>query len=263
MISPTVARARTASPIASMRLRDGITGVVAHAGERGLDGIRRAASTHIGKTLESAGPRPPGRCAASAADLLVALRVGVDPDHDPPAGAHLALEHVGGVGDLALEVTFVDPGVDPFEDRALAELVEIGEDGFGLPFELVGQPLDEPRAPERIGDVGDARLVQRSPAGCASAMRAALSVGRASTSSIEFVCRLWVPPRTPARASIAVRTMFTSGCWAVSETPAVWVWKRSWVERGAGRRTARASTAPRYGVPPGTSRSPRRSRCAR
>ena len=30
---------------------------------------------------------------------------------------------------------------------------------------------------------------------------------------------------------MATRTRFTSGCWAVSETPAVWVWKRSWVER--------------------------------
>jgi methylmalonyl-CoA mutase N-terminal domain/subunit len=56
--------------------------------------------------------------------------------------------------------------------------------------------------------------------------RAARSVGNASTSSIELVCRLWVPPSTPANASIAVRTMLTSGCWAVSETPAVCVWKR-------------------------------------
>jgi hypothetical protein len=25
---------------------------------------------------------------------------------------------------------------------------------------------------------------------------------------------------------MAVRTMLLSGCWAVSDTPAVWVWKR-------------------------------------
>ena len=62
-------------------------------------------------------------------------------------------------------------------------------------------------------------------------MRAAFSDGRASTSSIELVCSDWVPPSTPARASMAVRTMLTSGCWAVSDTPAVWVWNRSWSER--------------------------------
>ena len=53
--------------------------------------------------------------------------------------------------------------------------------------------------------------------------RAAFSVGSASASSMELVCRHWVPPRTPASASIAVRTMLTSGCSAVRETPAVWV----------------------------------------
>ena len=63
-------------------------------------------------------------------------------------------------------------------------------------------------------------------------MRAAFSVGSAIASSIELVCRLWVPPSTPANASMAVRTMLTSGCWAVSDTPAVWVWKRSCSERG-------------------------------
>ncbi len=31
---------------------------------------------------------------------------------------------------------------------------------------------------------------------------------------------------------MAVRTMLTSGCWAVSDTPAVWVWKRSCNDRG-------------------------------
>ena len=45
-----------------------------------------------------------------------------------------------------------------------------------------------------------------------SAIRAARSVGSASASSIELVCSDWVPPSTPASASIAVRTMLTSGC---------------------------------------------------
>ncbi len=65
------------------------------------------------------------------------------------------------------------------------------------------------------------------------AMRAAFCVGNAIASSIEFVCRLCVPPSTPANASIAVRTMFISGCCAVSDTPAVWVWNRSINERSS------------------------------
>ncbi len=59
-----------------------------------------------------------------------------------------------------------------------------------------------------------------------SAIRTASSVGSASASSKVLVCSDWVPPSTPANASIAVRTMLLSGCWAVSDTPAVCVWKR-------------------------------------
>ena len=36
-----------------------------------------------------------------------------------------------------------------------------------------------------------------------------------------------MPPSTAAIASTAVRTTLLYGCWAVSDTPAVWVWKRS------------------------------------
>ena len=64
------------------------------------------------------------------------------------------------------------------------------------------------------------------------AIRTASSVGGASASSNEFVCRDCVPPSTAASASNAVRTMFTSGCCAVSETPAVCVWKRISHDRG-------------------------------
>ena len=77
-----------------------------------------------------------------------------------------------------------------------------------------------------------------TPVSCAitccvrSAIRTASSVGSASASSKEFVCSDCVPPSTAASASIAVRTMFTSGCCAVSETPAVCVWKRISHERG-------------------------------
>ncbi len=42
-----------------------------------------------------------------------------------------------------------------------------------------------------------------------------------------------MPPRTAARACSATRTTLTSGCWAVSVDPAVWVWKRIRQERGS------------------------------
>ena len=60
-----------------------------------------------------------------------------------------------------------------------------------------------------------------------SAISAAFSLGSASTSSSALVCSELVPPSTAASASIAVRTTLLSGCCAVSETPAVWVWNRS------------------------------------
>ena len=41
------------------------------------------------------------------------------------------------------------------------------------------------------------------------------------------MCSELVPPSTAASASMAVRTTLFTGCWAVSDTPAVWVWKRS------------------------------------
>ena len=46
-------------------------------------------------------------------------------------------------------------------------------------------------------------------------------------SSKELVCSDWVPPRTAPSPCRATRTRLTSGCWAVSCTPAVWVWNRS------------------------------------
>ncbi len=66
-----------------------------------------------------------------------------------------------------------------------------------------------------------------------SAIRTACSVGNAKASSNEFVCNDCVPPSTAASASSAVRTMFTSGCCAVSDTPAVCEWKRISQERGS------------------------------
>ncbi len=46
------------------------------------------------------------------------------------------------------------------------------------------------------------------------------------------MCSDWVPPSTAASAWTVVRTTLLYGCWAVSEQPAVWVWKRSISERG-------------------------------
>ena len=60
-----------------------------------------------------------------------------------------------------------------------------------------------------------------------SASRAAFSVGSAMASSNEFVWSDWVPPSTAASAWTATRTRLTSGCCAVSWTPAVCVWNRS------------------------------------
>ena len=65
-----------------------------------------------------------------------------------------------------------------------------------------------------------------------SANRAAFCEGSAIASSKELVCSDCVPPSTAARACTATRTRLTSGCWAVSWTPAVWVWKRSIADFG-------------------------------
>lgn len=59
-----------------------------------------------------------------------------------------------------------------------------------------------------------------------------MSVGRAIASSKELVCSDCVPPSTAARPCTATRTRFTSGCWAVSCTPAVCVWNRSMSDLG-------------------------------
>ena len=82
-------------------------------------------------------------------------------------------------------------------------------------------------------------------------MRTAFSEGSARASSMELVWRLWVPPSTAARAWMVTRTMLFSGCSAVREQPAVWVWNRismllgslapkvSFISRAQMRRAAR------------------------
>ena len=87
------------------------------------------------------------------------------------------------------------------------------------------------------GSATSATPVSSSSTCCVrSASSAAWADGRASTSSKALVCNEFVPPRTAASASTAVRTTLFIGCCAVSDTPAVWVWNRS--------RCARADVAP-------------------
>ena len=48
-----------------------------------------------------------------------------------------------------------------------------------------------------------------------------------------------MPPSTADSASSAVRTTLFSGCCAVSDTPAVWLWKR--IRHEAGSRAPKVS----------------------
>ena len=98
-------------------------------------------------------------------------------------------------------------------------------------LELVGEGLDEVRAAQRIGRLGDAGLVGEDLLGPEGQPRADSSVGRASASSRALVCRLCAPPRTAASAWTVVRTTLLSTDWAVSEEPAVCTWKRHTIER--------------------------------
>ncbi len=66
-----------------------------------------------------------------------------------------------------------------------------------------------------------------------SANVAAASVGSASASSNPFVWSDCVPPRTAASAWSVTRGTLTSGCWAASVEPAVWVWNRSIIAFGS------------------------------
>ena len=91
--------------------------------------------------------------------VVVALGEGVDPHDDPLAGVEGALELVGRVGDASLEPVLLDAVDAALEHGAAAELGHVGEELLGLALELVGQALDEPRAAQGVGDVGDVGLV--------------------------------------------------------------------------------------------------------
>ena len=111
--------------------------------------------------------------------------------------------------------------------------------------------------------------VEVTPTSCAStcwvrsASVAAASVGSAMASSNELVCRLWQPPSTAASASTAVRTTLTSGCCAVSETPAVWAWTRISSERSSlAPKRSRSSRAQMRRAARYFAISSKKSRCA-
>src|SRR3989441_8334474 len=65
-----------------------------------------------------------------------------------------------------------------------------------------------------------------------SATVTASSVGSAHVSSYELVWSDCAPPSTAASACSATRAMLLRGCWAVAETPAVWVCVRSRIDSG-------------------------------
>ena len=158
--------------------------------------------------------------------------------------------------DLALDEALLDR-----LDRA-AQLVDPLDQLPGPLLELVGERLDEVRAAERIGRVGAAGLVREELLGPKRDLRGVL--GRQGERLVEpvRVDRLR-SAGTAERAWIATRTMLFSGCCAVSVEPPVWAWKRSACAFGFVAPKRSRMISPRAAAPPGTSRPPGRSGCAR
>ena len=239
-----------------------------------LTSSRRRRPCSSASARSTAAPSRRARTPCEAVDLLalqrrvdaqdldlavVALGEVVDADDDPPARSRISCWRVvRGVGDLALREAALD-GLDHPAERV--DLIEVL---VRVALHLVRERLDEVGAAERVDRVRDAGLVgdhllraQRDPDRLLARQRERLVVGVG-------VQRLR-PAQThrPAPRSRCGRCC-SSGCCAVSETPAVWVWKRISHDFSiAARRTCRAARAPRSGGPRGTWRSPRRSRCAR
>src|SRR5207248_2796301 len=108
-------------------------GVAFDAPEGGLDGVEVAGPLGLGQPLELV-LLDLGSDGQDRRPALVAFGEGVGADQDAAAGVELALELVGRLRDLALEPALLDAGVDTFEDRAAADVVEVGEDRLGLAF---------------------------------------------------------------------------------------------------------------------------------
>ena len=103
---------------------------------------------------------------------------------------------------------------------------------FSVPcFHLARQRLDEVRPAERIDDVGDAALVRDDLLRAQRDGRRFLGRQRQRLVQRVGVQRVGAAQHA-ASACSAVRTTLLYGCCAVSDTPAVCVWKRSCHDRG-------------------------------
>src|SRR5262249_42116990 len=120
-----------------------------------------------------------------------------------------------------LDAQLGHPGLDGL--RHAAELLDLVDDAEGLGRQCVGERLHEVRPAPGIDHLGDPRLELEDELGVA----AEASVGRAMASSKEFVCRLCVPPKTAAMASMVVRMMLLNGSCSVRLAPDVWQCVRS------------------------------------
>ena len=144
MISPTVAWARTALPIASMRLPCRIAGILAYSPSATSTASAERGLAHLEEALELGFPFhlwADARVVGGSSS--VAFLVGIHADDDALARAHLALDYRPSRRSR--------PGRNPrrsrdipFEDRAVTKLVEVGKDLLRLALKLVGELFYEP-----------------------------------------------------------------------------------------------------------------------
>ena len=139
--------------------------------------------------------------------------------------------------------------------------VEVGEDLLGLPLELVGELLDEPRATERIGHVHDAGFLGDHLLGAQRQARGVL--GRQGQGFVERVGVQALGPAEHAGQRLDGDAYQVDLGLLRREGHAGGLGVEAQLGRTArrSRRSGPASSAPRSGGRPGTWRSPRRSRC--
>src|SRR5262249_40962502 len=188
-------------------------------------------------------PPPPGQNArlrlldlvAAPKDLhrlLDRVGVGVHAHDALVALLQLLLVGEGGLGDLGHEPAILDAAQDPAGHRVIrADRADRGKGLLGLGLQPVRERLQVPGAAG--GPSWAPPAPSMTPCWVRSGIPAASPLGSAGPSSSALVGSELVPPSTAASASTAVRTTLLSGCCAVSETPAVWVWNRSHWARSA------------------------------
>ena len=125
------------------------------------------------------------------------------------------------------------PVSTPSSMEPVPHRVDLGEDRLGLLLHAVGHRLDEVRARRADRSRRARRSRTRSPAvSGARASRCPPSGARAPRRARS--CAATASRRAPpASASIVVRTTLFIGCCAVSDTPAVCVWNRSFIALGS------------------------------